>query len=179
MVEYNTQRTCGVWLVYIGSIIIFAALLGREFLIQPYILGFGFFIGYIAIFSFPYVNRKLAYGKSSKFQDRMDNLSVLVNVILCTLCGLLIGFSDLRLLWLCIFLAVGFHFFGFYFSQGKVMLWLAALTMINAAAGLLFASIPFLIFALIDGLIKIVFGVKMLQMKQQVKKNKADTVSIS
>ena len=40
--EYNTQRTCGVWLVYIGVIIIVSAISGGELLIQPFILGVGF-----------------------------------------------------------------------------------------------------------------------------------------
>lgn len=163
--EYNTQRTVGVWLIYIGIIILISAILGGDLFIQPYVLGFGFFIGYFLIFGLPFVNNKLAYGKNSKFQDRMDNISVVVTIILCTLCGLIIGFEDLRLLWLSILLIVGIHFGGFYFSQGKLMLYLGGLTALNALAGIFFADIPFLLLAVIDALLKVAFGFCMLFMK--------------
>ncbi|MGD7024849.1 DUF6609 family protein [Rossellomorea vietnamensis] len=61
--EYNTQRTCGVWLVYIGALVILSALAGGELLIQPFLLGFGYFAGFVLILGLPFVNRKLAYGK--------------------------------------------------------------------------------------------------------------------
>ncbi|MDL4842360.1 DUF6609 family protein [Aquibacillus rhizosphaerae] len=175
--EFNTQRTCGLWLVYIGLIIIISAIIGGELLIQPFLIGFGFFIGYFVIFVFPYVNQKLSYGKNSKFQDRMDNIAVFLNIILCTLCGLVIGSGNLRLLWLCIFIAVGIHFFGFYFSQGKIMLLLAALTIFNSLLGLFLISVPFLLFAVIDGVIKIGFGIKML-MQRQVHSEKLSKISL-
>lgn len=169
--RYNTQRTCGVWLIYIGVIIIASALTGGEFLIQPAVLGFGFLIGYIIIFVLPFVNRKLAYGQNTKFQGRMDNMSVLVNVILCTLCGLLIGFENPRVVWLAILIAVGIHFIGFYFSQGRLMILLAVLTIINGALGLALTAVPFLVFAIIDGSIKIVIGSRMLSLKYAMEKS--------
>lgn len=128
-------------------------------------MGFGYFIGYFLIFSLPFVNKKLSYGKNSKFQDRMDNISVLVTIILCTFCGLIIGFGNLRLLWLCIFIVIGIHFFGFYFSQGKLMLLLGVLTTINSLVGIVLVSIPFLLFAIIDGTLKVIIGLRMLFMR--------------
>ncbi len=178
IIEYNTQRTCGLWLVYIGLIIILSAITGGELFIQPYIIGLGYFIGYFVIFVFPYVNQKLSYGKSSKFQDRMDNIAVFLNIVLCTISGLVIGFDDLRLMWLCIFIAVGIHFFGFYFSQGRVMLLLATLTIVNSFIGIFLISVPFVVFAVIDGVIKISFGVKMMLMKRQVYHNKSNNISL-
>lgn len=160
--EYNTQRTCGVWLVYIGAIIIVSAISGGEFLIQPFILGIGYFIGYLLIFMLPFLNRKLSYGNNTKFQEKMDNISLIVMVGLCTLCGVFIGFEDLRLVWLSIFIVVGIHFFGFYFSQGKDMILLGALTVINGVIGILVTDIPFLVVVLIDGSIKIIIGFRML-----------------
>ena len=135
--EYNTQRTVGVWLLYIGVIIILSAITSGDLFIQPFLMGFGYFIGYFLIFGLPYVNKKLSYGKNSKFQDRIDNISVILTIILCTLCGLVIGFDDLRLLWLCIFIVIGIHFFGFYFSQGKLMILLGILTILNSLVGIL------------------------------------------
>lgn len=164
--EYNTQRTVGVWLVYIGVIIIISAITGGDFYIQPFIIGFGYFIGFFLILILPFVNNKLSYGKSSKFQDRMDNISIAVTVVLCTICGIVIGSDDFRLLWLCIFAIIGVHFFGFYFSQGKIMFLLGALTALNALVGIVFSSVPFLWIAVMDGVLKILFGVKMLSMRR-------------
>lgn len=166
--KYNTQRTVGVWLVYIGVIIILSALMGDDLLIQPFTMGFGYFIGYFLIFGLPYVNNKLAYGKNSRLQDKMDNYSIIFTIILCTISGLVIGFDDLRLLWLCIFIIIGIHFFGFYFSQGNLMIILGVLTILNSLIGILLISIPFLLFAVIDGIIKIIIGIKMLLMRSQL-----------
>ena len=164
--EYNTQRTVGVWLLYIGVIIILSAITSGDLFIQPLLMGLGYFIGYFLIFGLSYVNKKLSYGKNSKFQDRMDNYSIIFTIILCTLCGLVIGFDDLRLLWLCIFIVIGIHFFGFYFSQGKLMFLLGILTILNSLVGILLISVPFLLFAVIDGIIKIIIGFKMLFMRR-------------
>lgn len=166
--EYNTQRTCGVWLVYIGVTIIISALSGGELSINPFILGFGGILGYFLIFILPFLNRKLAYGKNSKFQDKMDNINIIVTIILCTLCGLFIGFENSRLVWLSILIVVGLHFLGFYFSQGKWMIVLGILTITNGLLGIFFVNIPFLFFATIDGLIKIAIGFKLLFMKRDM-----------
>ncbi len=152
--------------MYIGLIIIISSLIGRDLLIQPYLFGIGYFVGFILILCLPFVNRKLAYGKSTKFQDNMDNVSILLNVVLCTASGLIIGFNDLRLFWLCIFIVVGIHFFGFYFSQGKIMLLLGFLTVLNGVIALFLNSVPFLIFAMIDGSLKLIVGLIMLNMKR-------------
>lgn len=169
--KYNTQRTVGLWLIYIGSLIIVSAISGGEGYIQPFILGFGYGIGYFLIFGLPYVNQRLSYGKNSKFQERMDNISVVITIALCTLCGFVIGFNDLRLLWLCIFVIIGIHFFGFYFSQGKIMILLGGLTILNSLIGIMMLATPFLLFAVIDGIIKIIFGVQMLFNPKKVSKS--------
>ncbi|WP_025785349.1 DUF6609 family protein [Sporosarcina sp. D27] len=166
--QYNNQRTVGVWLIYIGVIIILSACIGGDLFIQPFIMGVGYFLGYFLIFGLPYVNKKLSYGENSKFQNRMDNYSIIFTIILCTLVGLLIGFEDLRLLWLCIFIVIGIHFFGFYFSQGKIMLLLGILTLVNSLLGIYLNSVPFLLFAAIDGIIKIIIGCKMLLMRRKL-----------
>ncbi|WP_156907960.1 DUF6609 family protein [Atopococcus tabaci] len=164
---YNNQRMAGVWLIYIGTVILAAAFLGGKLLIQPFVMGIGFCVGYFLIFGLPFVGRKLSYGKDTKFQQRMDNLSVLLSVVLCTIAGIVIGFEDARLVWLLILLFIGLHFFGFYFSQGKLMLLLGILTTLNALAGLWLVHMPFLFFAVMDSVWKIGFGIKFLSMKRE------------
>lgn len=171
--KYPTQRTSGVWLVYIGLIIILATAVGGDLLVQPYVIGIGYALGFFFILALPFVNRRLAYGENTKFQERFDNLAIVLNFVLCTLCGLYIGFSDLRLLWLCLFIAIGVHFVLFYFSQGGWMLVLAALTTANAALGLILTDVPFFIFAVVDGTLKIGVGIKLLSQKNIVFETKS------
>ncbi|PKG45468.1 MULTISPECIES: DUF6609 family protein [Planococcus] len=164
-IKYPTQRTSGVWLLYIGMIIIAAALAGGPLLVQPVLLGAGYAIGFVLILALPFVNRKLAYGKNSKFQDRFENIAIFLNIALCTACGLIVGFSDLRVFWLSLFIAVGIHFVLFYFSQGSWMVVLAILTIGNGVLGLLLVDVPFLVFAIIDGGLKMAIGIKLLLQK--------------
>ena len=84
---YNTQRLCGLWLLYIGLLIALSSFFGGDLLIHPVMLGIGYFIGFIAVYILPYANQKLAFGKSTKFQDAMDNFSIALNVVLCTACA--------------------------------------------------------------------------------------------
>lgn len=125
--RYNTQRVSGVWFIYIGINVTISAIFGGHSIFNPYIFAFGFVTGYFLTFDLPFVNNKLAYGKNTKFQDRMDNLTIVISLILVTLCGIFIGFEDLRFLWLTAFIVMGFHFIGFYFSQGKIVLILGGL----------------------------------------------------
>lgn len=166
--HYPTQRTSGVWLIYIGLLIILSASTGGELLIQPLVIGIGYVLGFFLILVLPFVNRRLAYGENTKFQERFDNLAIWLNVVLCTACGLILGFSDLRVLWLSLFIAVGVHFVLFYFSQGIWMIVLAALTIANGLVGLVLADVPFIIFAVIDGGVKILIGAKLLAQKSYV-----------
>ena len=174
---YHTQRICGLWLTYIGSLIVLASFWGGDLLIHPVILGVGYFVGFFAIYVLPYANQKLAFGKSTKFQDTMDTFSIVLNVLLCTACGLIIGFDDLRLFWLSIFIAVGVHFFGFYFSQGRLLIFLGILTIINGLTGLLLTTVPFIFFALMDGFLKLLFGIKLMVAKQCVHASSQNTAS--
>ncbi|GMA07440.1 hypothetical protein GCM10025886_05910 [Tetragenococcus halophilus subsp. flandriensis] len=164
--RYNTQRVSGVWFLYIGVVIIISAIFGGNSIFNPYIFGFGFAIGYFLIFGLPFINNKLAYGKNTKFQDRMDNFTIIISLILVTLCGVLISFEDLRFLWLAVFIVMGLHFIGFYFSQGKIVLILGGLVTINGVLGLILPLVPFLIFAIIDGILKISFGIYMISLRR-------------
>lgn len=163
--QHHTQRTCGVWLMYIGIVIMIAVWTAGEFLIQPVIFGLGYCFGFILILVLPCVNRKLATGRQTTFQNSMDNLAVTFNIIFCSLCGWMIGISDLRLLWLSVLLVVGLHFLGFYFSQGKWIVVLGVLTVLNALAGLIFMEIPFLLVGTLDGVLKLLFGIKLFSLR--------------
>lgn len=67
-----------------------------------------------------------------------------------------------RMIWLGAFLAVGLHFFPFYFVHGVSMIGIAILCSANAVIGMFVPTIPFIVLALIDGIIKIGFGIYLL-----------------
>lgn len=157
--RYVSQRLCGLWLMYIGVIVMLAVWFSGSDLLNVVLLGIGYVIGYVLIFMLPYASRRLVSGKSDRFQDIWDNISLGFMVIGCTLVGMLVGFDDVRLAWLLIFLVVGIHFIGFYFSQGMSMVVLGVSTIVLIVIGLLFSELPFGFVMVLDGLLKFGFGV--------------------
>lgn len=157
--RYVSQRLCGLWLMYIGVIVMLAVWFSGSDLLNVVLLGIGYVIGYVLIFMLPYASRRLVIGKSDRFQDIWDNISLGFMVIGCTLVGMLVGFDDVRLAWLLIFLVVGIHFIGFYFSQGMSMVVLGVLTIVLIVIGLLFSELSFGFVMVLDGLLKFGFGV--------------------
>ncbi len=79
-----------------------------------------------------------------------------------------IGHSDLRKLWLSIFLAVGIHFVPFFIVHGKSLLVLAFLTILCSILGLAHTSVPFHNFTYIDAFIKICFGIHLFTRSPEV-----------
>lgn len=158
--EYNDKRCCGLWFIIIGIVIIVSAVLGGEQKINPMIFSAGFVIGFYISAINKKVVKKLSWGESSKFQTNMANFSVvLLFPLMFIFAGSFFPAQNWRLIWLGAFLAVGLHFFPFYFVHGISMIGIAVLCSINAIVGMSIPTIPFIVFASIDGLIKIAFGV--------------------
>ena len=70
--------------------------------------------------------------------------------------------GDYRLIWLLILLAVGIHFIPFTLVHGKLTLLLAILTIINACVGLYLSDTSFMVFGMIDAIIKLCIGIFVL-----------------
>lgn len=161
--EYNDKRCCGLWFAIIGVVIIISAIFGGEQKIHPII----FTVGFIAGFYLSVINKKvvtkLSYGKSSKFQNNMATFSIVILFpLMFVLAGSFFPTQNWRMIWLGAFLAVGLHFFPFYFVHGVSMIGIAILCSANAVIGMFVSTIPFIVLALIDGIIKIGFGIYLL-----------------
>lgn len=161
---FCTKRTCGLWFMIIGAVTILAAEFGGSLYMSPGIFILGYFVGFFLC----YGNRKLifdrlAQGAQAPFQKAMSNVAFMILGLLCFLVGLLSWhMQDFRITWLLLFFAVGVHFFPFYFVHGKLLPILGTMCCASALAGLLLPSLPFLLFACIDGALKLGFGVYLL-----------------
>ncbi len=158
-IKYPNQRIAGPWFIWIGIIIILAAVFGNGLFLQPALFAGGFAIGFLIIFILPFIKKKLSYGTPSKVQKIASNASMGLMVVLIMVYVQYIHHSDLRTLWLVIFLIVGIHFIPFFIVHGKTLLLLAFLTILCSVLGLVLTSVPFSYFVYIDALIKICFGV--------------------
>lgn len=161
--EYNDKRCCGLWFLIIGVVIIISAIFGGEQKLHPVIFTVGFVVGFYLSAINQKIVSKLSYGKSSKFQNNMAVFSIAILFpLMFVLSGSFFPTQNWRMIWLGAFLAVGLHFIPFYFVHSASMLGIAALCSANAVVGIFVPTIPFIVSAFIDGLIKIGFGIYLL-----------------
>ncbi len=160
---HNDKRCCGLWFMIIGVVIIVAAIFGGEQKIHSIIFTVGFLGGFYISAINKRVTAKLSWGEMTKFQNKMANFSIgMLFPMMFLLAGPFFPSQNWRMIWLGAFLAVGLHFFPFYFVRGSSMFGISVLCSANAIIGMAFPAIPFMVFALIDGIIKIAFGVYLL-----------------
>ena len=85
--EFLNKRIVGLWLIWIGVVIIIATIVGGEFLVHPVVFGGGYFTGFLFILRNKYLRKKLSFGPLSKFQSKVGNLSiVLLFVLIISIC---------------------------------------------------------------------------------------------
>ena len=164
--EFLNKRLCGLWLLWIGVTIIVSTVVGGTYLINPFIFGIGYFVGFAFILGNKSLRKRFSYGSPSKFQSKMSNLSIVFMLFLMSLIsGRYFGLHDYRMIWLGALLATAIHFIPFAMVHGKSMIFLSIPLMINALLGMMQPRVPFLYFGFIDGVIKMLFGVVLLLSK--------------
>lgn len=72
--------------------------------------------------------------------------------------GSFIPSADWRMVWLGALLATGIHFLLFIPVHGRTMLFLSLACSAVAVSGMILSNTPFLYFGLLDGGVKIAFG---------------------
>lgn len=171
--EYNDKRCCGLWFIIIGIVIIISAIWGGEKKLHPIIFTVGFIVGfYISAINRKVVS-KLSWGRSSKFQNKIAIFSIAILFpLMFILAGPFFPTQNWRMIWLMTFLAVGLHFIPFYFVHSISMIGIAVLCSANAIIGILFPTIPFIVLAFVDGLIKIGFGIYLLFFSRPTKSHR-------
>ena len=158
--KYPLVRVCGVWLVLIGSFIILATLVGGKFKLNPLVFMMGYGISlYITEFN-PYVKRKYALkGRLNTEQKKMAKYGdISLFPLMFIMGGSFIPSGDWRMVWLGTLIATGIHFLLFIPVHGQVMLYISLLCTILPISGVVFKDIPFMVFGILDGVVKIGFG---------------------
>lgn len=164
--QFLNQRLCGLWLIWIGAVILVSTALGGAWLINPIIFGLGYVGGMAVIFGMPAVTQRFSDGPESRFQANMGTLAiVLMFLLMALIAGRSFATLDFRTIWLGALLATALHFIPFAAVHGPPMFRLAIPLTINALVGLLVPTIPFALIAVIDGLIKLGFGVALVRRK--------------
>ncbi|MFD3446764.1 DUF6609 family protein [Microbacteriaceae bacterium 4G12] len=161
--KFLSKRVCGLWLIWVSGVILLGTIMGGTQKINMIIFDIGYFLGFVLILGNKRVYKKLAFGSPSKFQKNMTFASIiLMFILLVGMGGQYFATNDYRMIWLSAFLAIGIHFFPFSAVHGKIMIPLAILLSVNAIVGIFSPSIDFSIFAYIDVVIKVLFGIQML-----------------
>jgi len=163
---FLSKRVCGLWLIWIAAVILAGTIFGGEQLISLPIFDAGYFLGFAFILANKRVYKRLAFGRPSRFQNRMTVVSIFLAVLLLVgMGGPFFASHQYRMIWIAVFLAFGIHFFPFAAVHGKIMLPLGVLCSANAIAGILLPSVPFAIFAYVDVAIMGIFGIILLRSK--------------
>ncbi|RSK29117.1 hypothetical protein EJF36_20765 [Bacillus sp. HMF5848] len=170
--EHNAKRLCGLWLVFIGGVIVLATVIGGPFVLNPFIFMIGYGVGiYLTDFN-KWVQQKFTDGDLSKFQLKMSKYGVMsLFPLMFMLGGPFIPSGDWRMVWLGTFLATGIHFFPFYYVHGKSMIYLAIVCSVLAIVGMFMKEIPFIYFGIMDGGVKTIFGIYLLFFTNRVTSN--------
>lgn len=160
---FNHKRSCGLWLILVGTVLAVSTLLGGSFLANPII----FLVGYYVSFYVANVNRKvrqkLSAGPASPFQIWMIYLSIaLLFVLMFLIAGPFIPSWNWKMIWLGVSLATALHFLPFFFVHGWSMIPISLICAVIALCGYLSDTLPTQYFLLTDSFVKIGFGVWLL-----------------
>ncbi|WP_310910125.1 DUF6609 family protein [Clostridium estertheticum] len=79
---FLNKRLCGLWLIWIGFIIIFGTIIGGKYVLNPFIFGIGYALGMSIMFHSTLLKKKFSYGQNTKFQTNMGEYINNINV--CT-----------------------------------------------------------------------------------------------
>jgi hypothetical protein len=165
--NFLNKRLGGVWLIWIGLILIVSIMFGGDKLINQTIFYMGYGVGLYVIFGLKAIRKLVSYGPPSLFQKRVTNMSiVLMFVLLFLFGGPFYATMNYRLIWLGSLLAVAIHFIPFTFVHGKSMFVLSVLLIAFILVGYTNSSISFPIIGYIDSTIKICFGTFLLFSKK-------------
>lgn len=158
--RYPLARRGGLFLVLIGAGLIAAMALARGTLVSypAFFAALG-----VAVLSL-FVSGRLSDGRPTRAQLLALACALALEAVLFALLpqALPVGTSE-RVRWLWALMVVGVHFLPMAVSFGPLFLLLGGACISNAALGLLLPEIPFALFGVIDGALKVFVGLGSLQ----------------
>lgn len=172
---YNEKLTflnkgrCGMWLIWIGAVIILGTIIGGSNCLNPMVFGVGYSFGMFMMLKSKFVKKHFSLGENSKFQNKISGISILLMFVLMSLIsGRYFATYNYRMIWLGALLATAIHFIPFSIVHGKLLLVLSIPLAINALVGMLEPSASFYYFGIIDGIIKILFGIMLIKTRKTI-----------
>lgn len=164
--EFNNKKSCGLWLVLVGAVLLISIIFGGKFFVNPFI----FLAGYYVSFFIANVNRKvrskLSKGPASPFQIKMIYAGIaLLFVLMFCIAGPFIPSWNWKMIWLGVTLATGIHFLSYFFVHGRSMIVLGIICSMIAIVGYTLSAVPVVAILVADSLVKIGFGIWMLMVE--------------
>ncbi|WP_234122413.1 DUF6609 family protein [Clostridium hydrogenum] len=165
--SFLNKGRCGMWLIWIGVIIIFGTITGGSNCLNPFVFGVGYSFGMFMMLRSKFVEKHFSLGENSKFQNRISCISILfMFIIMLLISGRYFATYNYRMIWLGALLATAIHFIPFSLVHGKLLLILSIPLAINSLVGMFEPSVSFYYFGIIDGIIKVIFGIILIKTRK-------------
>ena len=154
--RYPMLRAGGAFLVFIGLGLIGGIAFSGSALVNYNVFYVGAAAGVVSLF----FARRLSTGRATRIQIFALVGAILLEVILFIVMGRTLppGTAE-HVRWLWVSAIVGVHFIPMSLCFGPRFFVLGAACIANAGLGLLAAGIPYELFGLVDGILKVGFGV--------------------
>ena len=158
--RYPMARRGGLFLVLIGAALIAAIALRRDALVSYPVFFAGIGLAILSLF----VSGRLSDGRPTRAQLVALAAAIAIEVLLFALLPRLLppGTQE-PVRWLWVLMIVGVHFLPMAVSFGPLFLLLGGACISNAALGLLLPEVPFELFGLVDGALKLFVGIGSLR----------------
>jgi hypothetical protein len=149
-------RGGGLFLIVIGAALICAIVFSDDALVDYTIFFVGIGIATISLFA----SRRLSQGSPTRLQIVALIFAIAIEIILLNVMGRTLprGTSE-HIRWLWVSMIVGIHFLPMALCFGSRMLLLGSACIASAITGLLVPYMPYEIFGILDGCLKLGFGV--------------------
>jgi hypothetical protein len=152
-------RSGGLFVLFVGLGIVAGSIIGENHLLAPLIVG-----ACLALIAQSIFRSRLVrpLGTPTRVQIVALISAIVLEIILTGVVAYAFHFRQSRSFWLWILLVVGGHFLIIAVAQGRLLLLLGVLCIVNAIIGLWMPNVPLVTFWFIDGMLKIIVGVWML-----------------
>ena len=158
--RYPMARRGGLFLVVIGAALIAAIALGGGALVSYPVFFAGMGIAILSLF----VSGRLSDGRPTRAQFIALAAAIVLEAVLFALMPrMLPPDTPETVRWFWALMIVGVHFLPMAVSFGPLFLLLGGACISNAALGLLLPEVPFEVFGVLDGALKVFVGVGMLR----------------
>ena len=152
-------RSGGLFVVFAGVGIVVGTFAGGAQAASRPIFFIATGIGLTLLFA---LGDRLSYGSPSRTQLVALYGAILLEILLFVALPVFLRTSSARVFWLWALVVVGVHFLPMGVAFGPAIGLLGGLCILNAGAGLLLSRVPFLVFGVVDGLLKMAFGMRMV-----------------